>query len=400
MEIWRSEKVKEIRRGLNHGYSEFCLDCGLKKLLPEGQNPRERAVEQEILPRIFFEPTVLCNLSCYNSVCCKESGIMQTRSQLQFPFTEFQRIIDDAGKNLIRLDFFNYGESFCHPQAVEMIEYIKAKFPHIFLYTSTNGLMLNEEKSRRIIQSGLDEITFSVDGADASTYVHYRRNGKFEKLLKIMKGFIELRNETGREVPFINWRYILFRWNDSWWKMHHARKMAERIGVDRLTWEITDHPPDAYSRKYIPGSKAWKKIYYEIWDVSHIGSAIKSKRYLSKIQISMPEIKTGVNTSAKVPVRIKNIGGVPWLHITYSGRWLVRLGAQLYSDKKQLIELNYARATLQQHLKPGETGLLEIELPPLLQPGLYWLKFDMVAEGVDWFENGGSNPLWKRYYVG
>ena len=57
-------------------------------------------------------------------------------------FDLFTRVIDEAGPSLGRVDFFNYGEAFLHKRAVEMCEYIKAKFPHIYLYTSTNGLAL------------------------------------------------------------------------------------------------------------------------------------------------------------------------------------------------------------------------------------------------------------------
>jgi hypothetical protein len=55
-------------------------------------------------------------------------------------FDLFRRVIDEAGPSLGRIDFFNYGEAFLHKRAVEMCEYIKANFPHIYLYTSTNGL--------------------------------------------------------------------------------------------------------------------------------------------------------------------------------------------------------------------------------------------------------------------
>jgi len=121
-----------------------------------------------------------------------------------FPFAEFKSVVDEVGRNLIRLDFFNYGDSFVHPQAVEMVEYIKNKYAHIYLYTTTNGLMLDDEKIKRIVDSGLDEFTFSADGPDHKTYVRYRQQGDFEKVLKIMSKFVKERNQLGREVPFIN----------------------------------------------------------------------------------------------------------------------------------------------------------------------------------------------------
>jgi MoaA/NifB/PqqE/SkfB family radical SAM enzyme len=75
------------------------------------------------------------------------------------------------GPGLVRIDFFNYGEAFLHKRAIEMCEYIKGRFPHIYLYTSTNGLMFTEESARRLAHSGIDEVTFSIDGASQETYV-------------------------------------------------------------------------------------------------------------------------------------------------------------------------------------------------------------------------------------
>ncbi len=398
-EIWNSEKVKRIREGLNEGYSPFCLDCGLKKFLKEKEEIPSRPVQPKILPRIFLEPTVLCNISCFKAVCNHESGIVKTRKRNMFPFNEFKSIIDEVGEDLIRLDFFNYGDPFVHPQAVEMIEYIKQKYPAVYLYTTTNGLLLDDERIKRIVNSGLDEFTFSVDGADQETYVRYRQLGDFEKVLRIMSRFVKERNKLGREVPFVNWRYILFKWNDSRRKMNKARKLAAKIGVDRLTWEITDHPREAVSEKYQIGTPQWKKIYHEIWDTSQIGNAIKVKRFLARIKVLSREVVTKINKPRNIQVLVKNIGGAPWLKNAYSGRRLIRLGVQLFDQDKNLRELNYARAFLNRTMAPKEKDIIRLDLPPLASSGEYWLKFDMVSEGIDWFEAGGSPVVWKRFKV-
>ena len=177
-EIWNSDKVKQIRRELNEGHCCFCHDCGLKRFLKEDEPVPQGPLHLEILPRIFFEPTVLCNLDCFKAVCCADSGILKTRTRKTFPFEEFQQLMDQVGKDLIRLDFFNYGDPFVHPQAAEMIRYIKERYRQVYLYTSTNGLMLNDEKIKKLVQSGMDEITFSVDGADQETYARYRHGAQ------------------------------------------------------------------------------------------------------------------------------------------------------------------------------------------------------------------------------
>lgn len=399
-EIWNSERVKRIRRELNEGHSSFCDPCGLKRFLREDEPVPQQPEHLEVLPRIFLEPTVLCNLACFKAVCNTDSGILDTRTRNNFPIAEFKSLIDQVGKNLIRLDFFNYGDPFVHPQAVEMIEYVKEKYRHIYLYTSTNGLMLDEQKIKRIVQSGLDEITFSVDGADQETYARYRQGGDFKKVLEIMSKFVAERNKLGREVPFINWRYILFNWNDSKSHMKRAKKLAAKIGVDRFSWEITDHPGEAVSGKYQVGTEYWKKIYHEIWDTSQIGNAIKNKRFIAKIKVLSDAVHMNAGEeSVDVRVKVKNIGGAPWLKVTWSGRRLVRLGAQLYDKNRNLVDLNYARTFLNRDLADKENDVLTITLPPISQPGDYFLKFDMVSEGNDWFESGGSPVVWVPFQV-
>ena len=130
-------------------------------------------------------------------------------------FDLFTKVIDEAGPSLGRIDFFNYGEAFLHKRAVEMCEYIKTKFPHIYLYTSTNGLAFTEEKVRQLARSGIDEVTFSLDGASQETYVQYRQRGNFDKAIANLRALLDERAKTGRDLPFVNWRYILFKWNDS-----------------------------------------------------------------------------------------------------------------------------------------------------------------------------------------
>jgi len=183
-------------------------------------------------------------------------------------FDLFRRVIDEVGGALVRIDFFNYGEAFLHKRAVEMCEYIKARFPQIYLYTSTNGLALSEAQARRLVHSGIDEVTFSIDGATPDSYVKYRQRGKFEVAIANLRAMADEKRRAGRDVPFLNWRYILFIWNDSDEEMDRARTMAAGMGVDRLCWEITDHPETAYSRRFVPGSPHLDAIRREIAELN------------------------------------------------------------------------------------------------------------------------------------
>ena len=248
-------------------------------------------------------------------------------------FALFTRVIDEAGPALDRVDFFNYGETFLHKRAVEMCEYIKQRFPRIYLYTSTNGLALTEAQATRLVHSGIDEVTFSVDGAFPESYARYRRRGRLDAALHTMRAMTREKRRAGRDLPFINWRYILFKWNDSTEEMRHARKLADEIGVDRLTWEITDHPESAFSRRFAPGTPDHAAIRNEIWDENNLGNAIPEATPRARIDLhSVAPRLTLVGrrgSRLRLRARVRNLSSRPFPAQATYGRRLVRLGAQL-----------------------------------------------------------------------
>jgi hypothetical protein len=318
-------------------------------------------------------------------------------------FDLFTRVIDEAGPSLGRVDFFNYGEAFLHKRAVEMCEYIKAKYPHIYLYTSTNGLALNEEKARRLVHSGIDEVTFSIDGASQDTYVRYRQRGDFAKALANLRAMADEKARHGRDVPHLNWRYILFKWNDHDEEMNEARRLAVEIGVDRLCWEITDHPEDSFSQRFRPGTADYKVIENEIWDQSGLGNAIPGATPRAQIDVrtrvpALP-IMARRGRTLQVQTRVTNLSNRRFAAQASYGRRLVRLGAQLCAADGTVINRDYARAWLPHHLEGGQHTDIRIEIPAPAEAGRYQLKFDLVSEGIDWFETSGSKTTWRSLLV-
>ncbi len=399
--IWRGEKMTGLRDEMNHAGSEFCGDCPLKLPLEPGQEPTVRSLEVGRHPgRMFIECTAACNISCSQAICAPETGITKTRQAGMLDFDVFKRVIDEVGPSLGRIDFFNYGEAFLHKRAVEMCEYIKANHPHIYLYTSTNGGAFNEEQARRLVHSGIDEVTFSVDGARAESYVQYRQRGKFDVAMRNMRAMADEKRKSGRDLPQINWRYILFKWNDSDEEMALARTLAVEVGVDRLCWEITDHPEDSYSRRFMRGTPDFEAIRRETWDDSNLGNAIPGATPRAEISVRTAPaflkflIGDGVRAKAGRPTtiktRVRNHSTRPFVADATYGRRLVRLGAQLCKEDGALINLDFARSRLPGPIGPGQTADIEIELPPIATPGRYTLKFDLVSEGVEWFEKCGS----------
>jgi len=394
-DIWQGPVARGLRDDIRAGGSSFCGDCPLKLPLADGEPVPQRPLPtSERPPRLYVECTAACNISCFQSCCAPETGITRTRQAGMLDFDLFTRVIDEAGPTLGRVDFFNYGEAFLHKRAVEMCEYIKARFPHIYLYTSTNGLALDDAKVRRLIRSGIDEVTFSIDGASQDAYVRYRQRGNFEKALANLRAAVDEKRTLGLDLPFINWRYILFTWNDSDREMDRARALAAEIGVDRLCWEITDHPEDSFSRRFAPGSEEHARIQHEIWDVTGLGNAIPGATPRARIELrDVPRgapLEARAGSQATLMTRVRNLSQRPFRATMPHGRRLVRLGAQLAASDGTVIAQDMARAWLPHAIDSGARVDVPIEIPVPDQPGRYQLRFDLVAEGIDWFETCGS----------
>ena len=398
--VWTGETATQLRRDINGGGSKFCGDCPLKLPLKAAEAVPQRSPDVGPLPsRLYIECTAACNISCNQACCAPETGITRTRQAGMLDFDLFTRVIDEAGPSLVRIDFFNYGEAFLHKRAIEMVEYIKSRFPHVYVYTSTNGLALNEEGARRLARSGIDEVTFSIDGATPASYVKYRQRGDFAKAIRNLQALADEKHARGLDVPFANWRYILFTHNDSDEEMNLARRMAGDIGVDRLSWELTDHPEDMFSRRFVPGTPEHARIRHEIWDANNLGNAIPGATPRAHIEIGdgtwlhrvgRAPLRASAGRPIAIPARITNLSTRRFSAQASYGRRLVRLGAQLCAADGTLINRDYERAWLPSHLEPGATVAVTIAPTAPAEPGRYQLKFDLVSEGIDWFESAGS----------
>jgi len=402
--IWTGPIAAALRQDLNAGGSKFCGDCPLKLPLAKDEAPPQRDVHAGALPgRLYIETTAACNISCEQACCAPETGITRTRTAGMLDFDLFRRVVDEAGPSLARIDFFNYGEAFLHKRAVEMCEYIKATFPHVYLYTSTNGLAFSEEQVRRLVRSGIDEVTFSIDGATAESYVKYRRRGNFDRAIQNLRFAVDEKRAAGRDVPVINWRYILFTHNDSDEEIGRARSLAADIGVDRLCWELTDHPEDLFSRRFLPGTPDLEAIRREVWDDNNLGNAIPGATPRATIRVRGPLpglpllARAGRRLTLQATIRNESTRAFP-AQASY-GRRLVRLGAQLCDAGGTVVNRDFERAWLPATLEPGATAHVPLTITAPATRGRYALKFDLVSEGIDWFEACGSPTTVKMLRV-
>ena len=347
---------------------------------------------------ISFEPTTSCNLRCPE---CPSGLRAFSRPTGMLKKDFFRETIDQLSKELMYLVFYFQGEPYLNPDFLDMVQYATSQ--KIYTATSTNAHYLNDSNARRTVESGLDRIIISIDGTTQETYAQYRKRGDFDKAIRNLAAAADEKRQTGRDLPFINWRYILFNHNDSDEEMSRARRMAGDMGVDRLCWELTDHPEDMYSRRFAPGSEALAAIRHEIWDDNNLGNAIPGATPRARIDVRGPvpglPLLARAGRPLTVRMKVRNLSSRPFPAQASYGRRLVRVGAQLCARDGGVVSRDFERAWLPRTLSPETSVDVEMTLTAPAAPGRYGLKFDLVSEGIDWFEACGSETTTKTLVV-
>jgi hypothetical protein len=157
-----------------------------------------------------------------------------------------------------------------------------------------------------------------------------------------------------------------------------------------------------FSRRFAPGTPDLEVITHEIWDANNLGNAIPGATPRAEITVNggLPGLPIVARRGRKASLRarVRNASTRPFPAQASYGRRLVRLGAQLRDRSGGLVDRDYERAWLPRNLDPGAVARIEMTITAPEKPGRYELKFDLVSEGIDWFEACGS-PTTKKTLV-
>ena len=108
-------------------------------------------------------------------------------------------------------------------------------------------------------------------------------------------------------------------------------------------------------------------------------------------------VRTG--TPFTVTLHIANTGSVVWRAKGRRFGGQVTCGLKVFDSDGGLVREDLGRTSLPRDVAPGEKITLETHIDGVLPPGHYDLRFDMVVEGVTWFELQGSLVLRRKIDV-
>lgn len=180
--------------------------------------------------KLTFDPTNLCQLRC---PLCPTGLRIQDRAPGRAQFHILEHLLQEVGDYVFFMDFYNWGEPLLNLRLEDMLRLAAAK--RIVTCVSTNlSLPVSDERLYSILTSGLSELIVSIDGTSQETYGTYRREGTWELAFENMRRIMAMKRQYDLTRPVVVWRFYVFRFNEH--EIPHARALAAKIGVDRLTF--------------------------------------------------------------------------------------------------------------------------------------------------------------------
>jgi len=260
-DIFFGAKAESFRQALARGKLpiDTCARCGdLRRI--------KKSKLHEIKPRlpyrgILLENTVHCNIDCLGCDRKQAAGLRKTKLMELDKLAKMADLVKELG--LQQLFYLNLGEPFLSPNIGKEMPLLREKNPDCRIVISSNAIILNSDAKREAAMYA-SHIYFSVHGIDNAMVKRYEKGGNFDKAYENLKAIVAYRNARGLKRPILEWKYLLFNWNDKRWMIERAIEMAREAGLDAISFWPTSNPFYGISWRYRLGTlrdvgvKTWK----------------------------------------------------------------------------------------------------------------------------------------------
>lgn len=201
-------------------------------------------------PIVMIEPTNICNLKC---PLCPSGADQLNRERGHMSLELFEKIVDEVKDYSFMLILWNQGEPFLNPDFCRMMQYANTK--KLYLMVSTNANVMPDAKD--IINSGLDRLIVSLDGATQETYNKYRINGSLEKVLNNVRSLIQVKKELHKSTPHIIWQFLVMKHNEH--EIDTIKKLAKDIGVDECSLKTVQIYAKEDIKNFLPNNPKYRR---------------------------------------------------------------------------------------------------------------------------------------------
>lgn len=251
-DVFRGEKANRFRNKLANGNLPIwvCVLCRDRQRV--SRKSVELLLQSERLPDkgIMVENNVNCNLTCTS---CPRKSLEKSRSTSRMVLSDIHIVAETLKRLQMKsVAYFNLGEPFMSKSIFRELSILKEYNPETEFALSTNGQLVDSDEKREAALL-LKGICFSVHGCDTRSLQKYQKGAVFERAYENMRKMVEYRDRKGLKYPQIEWKYVLFRWNDNEEQINKAIELAKKANVDLISFWPTFSPPYAVSIRYLRG---------------------------------------------------------------------------------------------------------------------------------------------------
>jgi MoaA/NifB/PqqE/SkfB family radical SAM enzyme len=155
-------------------------------------------LETEFPLYLSLETQLKCNFKC--GMCAYSIPEEMERMQYSETMTDemFRRIVSEASEyNCPSMGFNTMNEPLMDAKIIDRI--LMADQQGIFdTRMNSNGSLLTESRSKKIVDSGLTRLMIGIDAATEATYRQVRVGGNFIKLMRNIERFLNIREKITR----------------------------------------------------------------------------------------------------------------------------------------------------------------------------------------------------------
>jgi len=177
------------------------------------------------LNRITIEAINICNYRC--PLCRTNLKDWVPRGAIELETV--QNIITPLTSGLKVVNLYGTrGEPLLHPRLESIVGYVKSA-SKAKIRISTNGSLVSKSRARGLLDAGLDQIVFAVDGLTQRSYSAYRRGGNLDRVVENLRRFCELKVKGGYSTRVI-FQFIPMAKNEH--EVPQVAAFAYALGVD------------------------------------------------------------------------------------------------------------------------------------------------------------------------
>lgn len=193
---------------------------------------------------LFLEITNRCNIDCIH---CGRTHDPRYREKGH---------VGDLPLHLIRklkpiIPYASYvvptgvGEPFLNRDLIAAIRFLKECGASVSV--TSNGTILNERLCREVVESRLDKIIFSLDGARPETYNSIRAGADFSRVVRNIKNLADTRERLASKTPVIEVELIAMA--ENYFDLPLLPDVAADLGAECIQIEtLFEHSGEVYGK--------------------------------------------------------------------------------------------------------------------------------------------------------